>query len=221
MSTEKKVAVITGASSGIGAGILQAFRDRNYRVVATSRSMLRIRFRIQARLLGYLDVFDAAEPRNEIDPEACWACCFDVAERRLQHVGGIAAAPSIPIPPALHTARTRGAVAMNAMPALMNGTFSLYWSVMRVFNMGLFPVEFGYRGSGPSRPMNFAPRPSVGSIPLRTSRVTICRHACRRPRAAPRRLCGGLPSDKSQHRRYPSLQRSRPSAKGSSGSLLG
>ena len=39
MSTEKKVAVITGASSGIGAGILQAFRDRNYRVVATSRSI--------------------------------------------------------------------------------------------------------------------------------------------------------------------------------------
>jgi len=31
--------VITGASSGIGAGILQAFRDRNYRVVATSRSI--------------------------------------------------------------------------------------------------------------------------------------------------------------------------------------
>ena len=31
--------MITGASSGIGAGILQAFRDRNYRVVATSRSI--------------------------------------------------------------------------------------------------------------------------------------------------------------------------------------
>jgi hypothetical protein len=30
---------------------------------------------------------------------------------------------------------TRGVVAMNAMPALMNGTFSPYCSVMRVFNM--------------------------------------------------------------------------------------
>jgi NAD(P)-dependent dehydrogenase (short-subunit alcohol dehydrogenase family) len=39
MSAERKVAVITGASQGIGAGILQAFRERNYRVVATSRSI--------------------------------------------------------------------------------------------------------------------------------------------------------------------------------------
>jgi NAD(P)-dependent dehydrogenase (short-subunit alcohol dehydrogenase family) len=39
MSTEKKVAVITGASQGIGAGMLRAFRDRGYRVVATSRSI--------------------------------------------------------------------------------------------------------------------------------------------------------------------------------------
>src|SRR3984885_9541369 len=39
MSTEQKVAVVTGASQGIGAGILQAFRDRSYRVVATSRSI--------------------------------------------------------------------------------------------------------------------------------------------------------------------------------------
>jgi NAD(P)-dependent dehydrogenase (short-subunit alcohol dehydrogenase family) len=39
MSTEPKVVVVTGASQGIGAGIVQAFRDRNYRVVATSRSI--------------------------------------------------------------------------------------------------------------------------------------------------------------------------------------
>jgi NAD(P)-dependent dehydrogenase (short-subunit alcohol dehydrogenase family) len=36
---QKKVAVVTGASQGIGAGIVQAFRDRNCRVVATSRSI--------------------------------------------------------------------------------------------------------------------------------------------------------------------------------------
>src|SRR3984885_14760292 len=39
MSTEQKVAVVTGASQGIGAGLVKAFRDRNYRVVATSRSI--------------------------------------------------------------------------------------------------------------------------------------------------------------------------------------
>jgi NAD(P)-dependent dehydrogenase (short-subunit alcohol dehydrogenase family) len=39
MSTEQKVAIVTGASQGIGAGLLQAFRNRNYRVVATSRSI--------------------------------------------------------------------------------------------------------------------------------------------------------------------------------------
>src|ERR1700751_4626041 len=39
MSTAQKVAIVTGASQGIGAGMLQAFRDRNYRVVATSRSI--------------------------------------------------------------------------------------------------------------------------------------------------------------------------------------
>jgi NAD(P)-dependent dehydrogenase (short-subunit alcohol dehydrogenase family) len=39
MSAEQRVAVVTGASQGIGAGILQAFKDRNCRVVATSRSI--------------------------------------------------------------------------------------------------------------------------------------------------------------------------------------
>jgi NAD(P)-dependent dehydrogenase (short-subunit alcohol dehydrogenase family) len=39
MSTEQRVAVVTGASQGIGAGLVQAFKDRNYRVVATSRSI--------------------------------------------------------------------------------------------------------------------------------------------------------------------------------------
>jgi NAD(P)-dependent dehydrogenase (short-subunit alcohol dehydrogenase family) len=39
MSIEQKVAVITGASQGIGAALVKAYRDRNYRVVATARSM--------------------------------------------------------------------------------------------------------------------------------------------------------------------------------------
>jgi len=39
MKTEKKVAVITGASQGIGEALVKAYLDRNYRVVATSRSL--------------------------------------------------------------------------------------------------------------------------------------------------------------------------------------
>lgn len=39
MSAEQKVAVVTGASQGIGAGIVQALVSRNWRVVATSRSI--------------------------------------------------------------------------------------------------------------------------------------------------------------------------------------
>jgi NAD(P)-dependent dehydrogenase (short-subunit alcohol dehydrogenase family) len=39
MSAEHKVAVITGASQGIGAGLVRGFLDRGYRVVANSRSV--------------------------------------------------------------------------------------------------------------------------------------------------------------------------------------
>jgi NAD(P)-dependent dehydrogenase (short-subunit alcohol dehydrogenase family) len=39
MGIEQKVAVITGASQGIGAALVKAYRDRNYRVVATARSI--------------------------------------------------------------------------------------------------------------------------------------------------------------------------------------
>lgn len=39
MNNSRKVAVITGASQGIGAGLVKAFLDRDYRVVANSRSI--------------------------------------------------------------------------------------------------------------------------------------------------------------------------------------
>jgi NAD(P)-dependent dehydrogenase (short-subunit alcohol dehydrogenase family) len=41
MGIEEKVAIITGASQGIGAALVKAYRDRNYRVVATARSVRR------------------------------------------------------------------------------------------------------------------------------------------------------------------------------------
>jgi NAD(P)-dependent dehydrogenase (short-subunit alcohol dehydrogenase family) len=39
MGTERKVAVITGASQRIGAALVKAYRDRDYRVVAMARSV--------------------------------------------------------------------------------------------------------------------------------------------------------------------------------------
>jgi NAD(P)-dependent dehydrogenase (short-subunit alcohol dehydrogenase family) len=39
MSNESKVVVITGASQGIGAGLVQGFLDHGYRIVANSRSI--------------------------------------------------------------------------------------------------------------------------------------------------------------------------------------
>ena len=39
MSTERKVALITGASQGIGAGLVNGFLGRGYRVVANSRTI--------------------------------------------------------------------------------------------------------------------------------------------------------------------------------------
>ena len=39
MSSERKVAVITGASQGIGAALVDAYRGRDYAVVATARSI--------------------------------------------------------------------------------------------------------------------------------------------------------------------------------------
>ena len=39
MASESKVAVVTGASQGMGAALVEAFRARGYRVVATARSV--------------------------------------------------------------------------------------------------------------------------------------------------------------------------------------
>ncbi len=39
MGAEKKAAVTTGVSQEIGAALVRAYRERNYRIVATARTM--------------------------------------------------------------------------------------------------------------------------------------------------------------------------------------
>ena len=39
MSSSQKVAIVTGASQGLGAAIVKAYREQGYRVIATSRSI--------------------------------------------------------------------------------------------------------------------------------------------------------------------------------------
>src|SRR5690349_8254687 len=41
VSTERKVALVTGASQGIGAAVVKAFVERGFNVVATSRTVTR------------------------------------------------------------------------------------------------------------------------------------------------------------------------------------
>ena len=41
MGTAQKVVIITGASQGMGAALVEAYRDRGYGVVATARSIRR------------------------------------------------------------------------------------------------------------------------------------------------------------------------------------
>src|SRR6476659_10114701 len=41
MTGDRKTAIVTGASQGIGAGLVKAFLDRGYNVVANSRNITR------------------------------------------------------------------------------------------------------------------------------------------------------------------------------------
>jgi NAD(P)-dependent dehydrogenase (short-subunit alcohol dehydrogenase family) len=49
MSSERKVVIVTGASQGIGADLVRAYRDRNYRVVAPEVHALLVAVRYLAR----------------------------------------------------------------------------------------------------------------------------------------------------------------------------
>src|ERR1700722_10855792 len=88
MSTTQKVAVITGASQGIGAALVQAFRSRNYKVVATSRSIKPAADPDIATVQG-----DVADPKtaNLVFKEALDR--FDRVDTRVNNAGMFMAKP--------------------------------------------------------------------------------------------------------------------------------
>jgi len=65
MNNQQKVAIVTGASQGIGAGAVQALRERGYFVVATSRSVARSDDRGVATVAG--DIGSAETARRIVD----------------------------------------------------------------------------------------------------------------------------------------------------------
>jgi NAD(P)-dependent dehydrogenase (short-subunit alcohol dehydrogenase family) len=52
-TTEQPVAIVTGASGGIGLGVTQALLQRGWRVVATSRTVSNSK-NLNLRLISYL-----------------------------------------------------------------------------------------------------------------------------------------------------------------------
>src|SRR4051812_24202120 len=65
MKQHTKVIVVTSASQGIGAEMVKAFRDRNYQIVATARSIQPTVDKNIATVHG--DISDPATARRVID----------------------------------------------------------------------------------------------------------------------------------------------------------
>src|ERR1700744_1200669 len=76
MTSQQKVAVVTGASQGIGASVVKAFRDRNYHVIANSRSIkassdpdiIAVPGDISDRSVAQRIVSEGMSPFGRIDP---------------------------------------------------------------------------------------------------------------------------------------------------------
>ena len=65
---DKKTVIVTGASMGIGAAVAQAFLDRGYNVVATSRTISKAGFAPSPKLaLVDGDIGQAATAQKVVD----------------------------------------------------------------------------------------------------------------------------------------------------------
>ena len=69
----KKTVIVTGASQGIGAAVVQAFLGRSYNIVATSRSVSKAGFALSPNLaLVDGDNRDGGAAGPEMARPSCW-----------------------------------------------------------------------------------------------------------------------------------------------------
>src|SRR5258707_3758697 len=88
MSSERKVAVITGASQGMGAALVEAYRDRDYGVVATARP---IQPTNDDRVLGVPgDIADRKPPKRVVSEDLAR---FRRIDRLINNADGFVAKP--------------------------------------------------------------------------------------------------------------------------------
>jgi NAD(P)-dependent dehydrogenase (short-subunit alcohol dehydrogenase family) len=74
MVNTTKTAIVTGASRGIGAGLVEAFLKRGYNVVANSRNITKANPFSAAANVALVDG-DIGDPRTAakiVDTAACW-----------------------------------------------------------------------------------------------------------------------------------------------------
>jgi NAD(P)-dependent dehydrogenase (short-subunit alcohol dehydrogenase family) len=81
MPNERKTVIVTGASQGIGAGLVTAFLERGYSVVATSRNLKKSRSFVASDKLALVD--------GNIGEASTAAEIVDVATRRFRSIDAL------------------------------------------------------------------------------------------------------------------------------------
>src|SRR5271156_5731586 len=68
MGSKQKTVIVTGASQGIGAGVVQGFLDRGYNVVANSRNIKKSGAFTESAQLALVDGIRSSRARSAVFP---------------------------------------------------------------------------------------------------------------------------------------------------------
>src|ERR1700751_1558671 len=79
MASKQKTVIVTGASQGIGAGLVQSFLDRGYNVVANSRNIRKSDLLIESDHLALVDgsIGDSAVAARIVDTAVQKFACIN------------------------------------------------------------------------------------------------------------------------------------------------